>query len=693
MRIPTVDKKIIVSNKSDLYPFGNIEYTRNIDLSSPGYIKLSSRSVSIESQSSVSNLRLPLAFGRESQFSIGDSVDFAITQSGQKGYWLTILESGITLNVDDGTNAPTLTEDSHGAWYRNLWHVTSDTDFWSKADVTDVATYTDRGNLTSGKVHFVEPFKSRSTVCVTNGNEVKQFDSSYTETTKLTLTTDYEAVALSYSNYQMGVICMNSDSASGQNQDSLFFVWDGTTTSAGQGIPIGSDKAIAIAPYRGTWVVLTREGEFKVFTGGGFQTLTALPIYYKKIIWGLSTTRDLLGDVMKVEGDRIYLNFNGLVNEYGKNYEQVLPDFRGGVLVYDPSVGIYNRYTPSISPLSMIKVQSSGVNTTTDIMTLTALTGANISDDIPPTGSQIKYISDTSNLIGGLKTPRIYYVIRHTATTFSLAETYQDAIDGNKINLTSTGASNNYFLGLTTLDYGQSYANKCGAIAFMGKYSPIHDHIIYGAELNDATGTGNSNHLQLTVPDFESRGCFVTTKEMSDNVTDIHQKLFVKYKPLKVGDSIIVKYKNRELVGLPVSTPQGSGVNQCSWTSTTTFTTTADLEDAKTAFDAGTSLECEIIAGAGAGVMAQISSITYNAGTYTVTLEESVEGASSGRYCDIIIDNWTVLGTITSDDTEGYKHLPIGSQSKFYKFKVELRGSDVTIEDIQPVTTVNQPTK
>lgn len=687
MRLPDSQKKIVVSNTSDL--FGNIEYGKNINLDEPGYIKLASRVISLENQSRVANLRLPLAFGRKSQFAIGDSVDFAMTQSGQKGYWVTLLETGITFNPDVGTNAPTLTEDSHAAWYLNLWTVTSDTDLWTKASVDDVATYTDRGNLTSGKVHFVESFKSQSSVCVTNGDEVKQFNSSYTEIDNLLLPTDFEAIGLCNSNNIMGIVTMTSDSAAGQNQDANFFVWDGTINPP-RSFPIGSDKCIAIASYMdSSFIILTRKGEIKQFNGGGWKTLTQLPFYYRKLIWGLSTTRELLGDVIKSDGSRIYINFNGIFNAHGKKYEQVSQTSPGGVLCFDPSIGIYNRYSPSISPASMIRVAQADVNTTTDIMTVTAPGSSDISGTIPPTGSQIKYVYDKTNLIGGLKTPHIYYVIRHTATTFSLAETYDDAISGTKINLTSTGATNNYFLGLTVYDYGATYTTQSGAMALMGKNSPLFDHFIFGAELNDYNSTGDNYHVMVTCPDFDNRGYFVTSKETTNGVTDTEQKVFVKYKPLKDTDSIIVKSKSRQYVGLPVSTPQANttAVNQCTWLSPNLFTTTADLSDAKTAIDDDVKLECEVIAGAGAGTMTQISTIEYESGTYSVQLAEDVDGAASSRYCDVIIDNWEYKGTINSTDTSGYVEIGLGDKSTFYKLKVEMRGSDVTIEDIQPVKT------
>lgn len=687
-KIPNENKKHAVATNSDL--FGTISYTKNINLDEEGYIKLSSRSVSLysENDGTNTNLRVPTAFGRGNLFT--GSVDYAITQSGQKGYWLTLLDSGNTLNVDVGTGVATLTTDSHGCWYQNLWHVTDATELYTKAGLGDSQTYTAKSaSLTSGKVHFIEVFKNRNTLCITNGNGVKQLNSSYSAASipQLTIPADFEAVAMQYSNNKMGIIAIPSDTTTGknQNQEAYFFLWDGSTSDPEQGFPVGSDAIISLASYKGSWIILTRKGQIRFFTGGGWQDLVQLPFYYRKLIWGTSYTRTHLGDLMIVDGDKIYFNFNALFNAYGKNYEQYDQSHVGGIICYNPNIGIYNRYTPSISPVSILTVTSGNIDISTNIFTKTAGT-------IPTTGSPIKYISDKTSQIGGIKCPKIYYCIKLSSTTFALAETAELAGVGTKIDITSTGASNNYFMALQVYDFGQNYANQVGAIAELGEITPTHDHLIYGSELNDYNGTGNSVHLNITIPDFENRGYFVVSKITSGGIEDLQQKIYVKYKPLKTNDSIIVKCKKKESVGLPVSTPQSfsATTNQCIWTSDTSFYTTANLEDAKSAFDLGSELECEIIAGAGAGVMSKIATLTYGSGIYSITFDEVIPGAGSGRYSDVIIDRWQTLGTITSGNTDGFESFLIEGNSKDIKLKVELRGSETTIEELTLVNITNK---
>jgi len=188
---------------------------------------------------------------------------------------------------------------------------------------------------------------------------------------------------------------------------------------------------------------------------------------------------------------------------------------------------------------------------------------------------------------------------------------------------------------------------------------------------------------------FRNISSFVTTKGVSNNVTDQYQKLYIKYRPLAENDRIIIKYKDKDILGLPVTTPQIPSFYTCTWTSPTTLTTNANLAAAKTYFDAQQlqspigELECEITAGAGAGQMSQITNITESSGTYTITLSDTIVGAVNTRNCDIIINNYKLLGEITYADTENYKEFPIALTSKWCQVKVIMDGVEITIEELQ----------
>lgn len=666
--IPSKEKQFSQPNTSDL--FGNIWYTKNLDFDEPGYVKLASRSVSILNEEDASYLEMVTAFGRSSGINF-----FAVSFDSPVD--ITLADNSVVVAQDTGSGAPSFGAVSHGKWFQNRWHATSQTDMYYKTTIggawTDALTGTP---LTTSVTHPIEVFRNRNTICVGNGNVVKQYDTSYANSIDLTIPTDYEVKFLAYCNNKMGVATKLADTVAGQNQEAYFFVWNGSSTTAeGGGYPVGSDRICGLVAYKQTWVILTRTGEVLKFNGGGFNKLENcdLAFYFKGLTWGDFLGEDTYGDVMTVEGDLIYFNLDNLYAKYGVKSEMYLENAPGGILCYDPKVGLYHRYSPSNSKASFVTVTSGNVNTTTDIMTSTSGT-------LPATGNPIKYTYLKSSQIGGLTTGVVYYIIKHTSTTFSLATSYANAINGVKIDLTSTGNANNYFLALNVVDYGASRMARTGGVALLGAQSQVYDHLIYSADLYDTNSTTAYANICLTVSGFENRGYLVTAKIPSNEIEDNITKIFTKYKPLGSIDKIIVKYKNADVIGIPVTTPQYA--LSCSWSDSNTLTTTADLSEVYTYLQtSGNECELEVIAGAGAGQMAQISSITFNAGTYTVNLAEDFVGATSGNVCDILINNWKLLGTMDSTDTKGWEELSIAKASKWVLLKIELRGVDTTLEE------------
>jgi hypothetical protein len=682
IKIPGTNKRFSQPNNSDL--FGNVWYTRNINFDEEGYLKLSSRCAQVITEKDDSNFDLPLAIGRQNNYF------HVVTQDNP--YEFNLSESSFSVARDTSSGAPGLTGDSWGAWFQNRWHATTATEMWYQTSNGSGWTNTSI-SLSTGKVHPIEVFRNRASLAVGNGNTVKLLSTAYATTVTLTIPSDFEVIGLSYSSTKMAVVTKMSDTAAGQNQEAYLFVWDGVATSANSGYPTGSDSVEAIVAYKSSWVILTRTGELKYFNGGGFETLATLPFYYRNITWGDATNRNSKGAIMTVEGDVIYINIGNDLNGFGNKGERYLQNNPAGVLCYDPKVGLYHRYSPSISPASWIDVPEASVNTTTDIFTKSSGT-------LYETGTPIKYVYDETDAIGGLTAGQVYYIIKHTSTTFSLAETYQDAIDGNKINVTSQGATNNYFLALNPIDFGTTRVRETGAVVQVEQSQVTGDHLVFGADINDYNTTNNYAVLNLTVPGFENRGYFVIPKISSADVEDKIQRLFLKYRTLDVNDSIIVKYKEKDVLGLPTSTLSTRDRTSviCTWTDANTMTTLADLSAVKTYMDTdGAECEVEILAGNGSGVLVQLSSITENAGTYTLNLAEDVPGVTAGYYCDIMVDNWRILKTkdgessLTSANTNGWAEFPVNVNSKWVKFKVELRGSETAIEELSVINKTQIP--
>ncbi len=683
IKIPNENKIFSQTNSSDL--FGNIWYTKNMNFDEAGYVKLSSRSFLMLSEETDGNFEFPFNFGRQSQ-------GFHMV-TGDNAYDMELYDSSFSITEDTSSNNPALTFDSAGIWFQNRWHATTTTKIWYETSTG--SGWTDTGaTLTSGKAHPMEVFRNKNSLAVgAGGNTVKLLDTTYATTVTLTIPADFEIIGMSYNNAKMAVATRMSDTAEGQNQEAYLFIWDGASSSAGQGFGVGSDAIFGICAYKSTWLILTRAGELKYFNGGGFETLASLPFYFTPATWGSATNRETYGDTMVVEGDVVYLNLSNDINIIAKEGEEYMSNYPAGIWCFDPKVGLYHRYSNSMSLANMLTVTSANVNTTTDILTKTAGT-------VYATGTPVKYVYDPVTQITGLIAGRVYYTIKHTSTTFSLAETYEDAINGVKINLTGTGAASNYFVALNLVDYACVKSSRTGGVALVETALEVADHLVFGSEIMDINSTNNYGVLNVTISGFDNIGYFVTSKISSANLEDNFSKVYLKYRPLKDTDKIIVKYKDVEIFGLPTSVPKNTSTTTCTWTDDATLTTTADLSIAKAYFDVSSKneLEVEILSGAGAGQMVQITGIALAGSTYTISLAESIRGVAVSDRCDILIDNWKLLKTtkdesfIDSSNSKGWEEFPLNISSKSIKFKVQLRGSETTIEEFQLVNKTQLPT-
>lgn len=670
IRIPT-EFRWKQANSSDI--FGSVFATKNMNFDEEGYVKLSSPAVSVFSEADDTDFGEVLSIGRE------DEDDFFVLTNDEP-FTATISPTAITVAEDEVSGNPSPSANSWGVFWQNRWYVSENTDLKYRAG----GTWTDLtlSPTLASEPHPMEVFRNRKTLCIGNGNEVKQINTSHADTTNLVLPSDFTVVGLAYSNTKMGIITVLDSAIAGQNQDAFFFVWDGAGTEAGQGFPIGSDQAVGIVAYRGTWVILTRVGELLVWNGGGFEQLAALPFYFRNLIWGDFINRVGKGANMWVEGDVIYMNLGLKLDQYGKNNEDYLPYCPSGIWCYDPKVGLYHRYSASLTTMRVVTVLQAGVNTTTNVLT------AN-SGSVPSTSSIIRYSSATT-VIGGLSKRDDYYAIKLSASTFSLATSKENAEAGIAIDLTDAGGATHYFLAFEAYDYGTSYLDDAGAVSLMGVQSPAYDHLIFGAEI--PVGETNSNHLQVTVPNLINKGYFVTSKIFAARVEDTYQYLILPFRPLKEGDSIQVKVKSGDLLGLPVISSQDGAT--CTWTSNNEFYVTADLSKVKEHFDNGEDIECEVIAGYGAGDMSKVTSVAYENGVYSFVLEDSIVGAASGRSCDVQFDNWKHLTIVTNESTtevgKGYIECAVNTTSKWSIYKVILMGSEVTIEPMQLVTKTHK---
>lgn len=664
------------ANKSDL--FGSIARSKNIDLDERGYLKLSPRSVLVMSEADDADHGIPVAFGAYN--TSNNNAANLLIMTTDAPFTFDPSDIAIAYTEDEGTGNPTGTIDSHAVFWIDRWHASTDTTVVSRSAASN--SWTSRiTSLTSGKTHFLEIFKSRNTICVANGNVVKQYDTSYAASIDLTIPSEFEITKLKYNNEKMAVVArLSQNTAAGVTDDTYFFVWNGATTAANQGVSIGSSGILHLLPYKGSFIIVTEAGQVKYWTGGGFQELANFPFYNASA----RLSRNVLsyGDTAKADGDVAYINIGSEVYTTSRKGDAVLPAFQAGMWCFDPEVGLYHRYSPSISQAYVVSVAAAGVNTTTDV--ITAATGT-----IPATGNVARYASlNASTAIGGLSINQDYYIIKVSSTTFKLATTKENAIEGIAIDLTAQSGATNYFWMYNVIDYGQTHYLTAGAVQIMPQITRVYDSLIMGANLYHTNLTEYSDAC-MTVPNLENRGYVIVSKLLAEKVEDNLQNAFIAYRPLKTNDAIIVKYKPRDVLGLPTVSPQTAfSTDEATWTAAREFYTSSDLSEAKTYLDAGGELELELIAGAGAGQMVKISSITSpSSGVTSVVVAEDVLGAGGSAKSFFIIDNWHTLTSVnsTTQDNSGVLDVSIGDKHKWTSLKIELRGSDTTIEGIHPV--------
>ena len=185
--------------------------------------------------------------------------------------------------------------------------------------------------------------------------------------------------------------------------------------------------------------------------------------------------------------------------------------------------------------------------------------------------------------------------------------------------------------------------------------------------------------LENTTSSTAQRGYFVTQYIPSDEIEEIWQILWIKFKRFITSTNRIVAKAQgvRSLVdanGLPLE-------GTATWTSTTTFTITLNASD--DALQVGD--EVEVITGANAGYLAHIITISgAHAAIQTITIDETMASASGTSV--VRFDRWKKLTTI-SDTTVYRRFANIGIQSSFIKFKVELRGPSREMEIDELIAT------
>jgi hypothetical protein len=245
----------------------------------------------------------------------------------------------------------------------------------------------------------------------------------------------------------------------------------------------------------------------------------------------------------------------------------------------------------------------------------------------------------------------------------------------------------------TVKDYGQIELLSAGAIMSLVNSPTIEDYneqsdFITSYSYKETNSTNkhviayNNKRNQTLDRSFTQASVFITPELSAQEAKENWQKFFATVSPLNSGEKVIVKYRTQKYK------PQEMNIT---WVNTTSFTTTdSSMATIKTNFEAGIDYEFEGLQGDGAGQLAHITNITVNSGTYTVTLDETITGATT-RTARVRLDRWTKVGTYTNALDEEIPFFKTDKISAKIQYKVYLFGKNIQVDNYLSKSSKHTP--
>jgi len=247
----------------------------------------------------------------------------------------------------------------------------------------------------------------------------------------------------------------------------------------------------------------------------------------------------------------------------------------------------------------------------------------------------------------------------------------------------------------TITDYGQVRVKLVGALSEMtipdSPISTTNGSFLAGARVfTDATTEQGYIFYDDTNDTQQKYGYFITPQVESSQLTDTWQKIFVKHKKLiNSSDRIYIKSRSEEDTGVEAT---------ITWTSTTTFTVLNSAVVVSDYWTSGTGGEIEITQGIGGGKCSHITNAVNNAGTWTVTVDETYTGATGTSKARFM--KWNKLKTITNEESisnqvQQFAEFPIGTSDQtdtFIQFKIcFLFTGKNELHSLNIISKTNQP--
>ncbi len=593
----------------------------------------------------------------------------AVTSDNLMSFSLT---SGAVTSLSGSGHAGSLFSD--GITWQNRWYVSQPSAF---AYYNGSSWTTGLGSLSnSSAFHPLCVHEGLNQLAIGEDNFIYLYNSSHTLVTTITLPLNLQVRWIRYNNNNLYIGTKNISGG-----DAELIIADGATTAYTSSVPVkGCQWIFSGEIYEGVLVVITSSGQLLPFNGNGFgDELAHLPVYNNPSSAWYDGNGFTGGKVaqrgMTVKGARIYLNIDGSVNTPEGTQ---LPNQPSGLWIYDKGIGLYHHAAPSADSYLGANASSS-VNTTTNIITTASA--------IPTiTGTKVFCFSTDCT---GLFAKRYYYLIYLSSTTYKLASSYNNAINGTAVSLGSGTAVTLSSSENQTFGEWMDNSYSPGAMALINDFANLVNYssssasqILFGAGSIIPDTGGSGIYTLQTLTTGENRGTIITNKFFSTGIKDTWQAAFAKFNRLFQGnDKILVKYRTSEMENYPLFG------NSLTWINSISFTSTFDFSQASIGN------EIEFASGRGAGCSAHIVSMVNNAGTWTVVIDEAILGVATGDITyDFFINNWIKRNVIVSPVVDNYTRIADEGSSKWIQFKLELRGvSEPYIEELQIISKILMP--
>ena len=661
------DRRLIQTNKNDFS--GNIFSTKNINLES-GYISLSSGVATVTEEDGddddldefkqITSLKLG-----DDELIVKGSDYFKVTSSSDVGYEDFIKAFSSTTSTPDPNSRDDL------IYFKEQWIASEETSNGAKVYRLDESddTWKEVSSFSSREDEpiILEPFDVHNGLMIARENLVKLYDSDLSLDETLTIPDNYYVTAIDTIGSLAYIGTHNT------NGNGKLFIWDGNETTANNSFSVEQGSIVAVINHDSSIYVIVSDGRILRFNGGGFDFIANWPVYFTQYNWGLAIEN--IKNSIITDGEHIYTNTTGEI--WQRNPEDYLPNQPGGVWKFRAENGLYHNHALSRTLISIEEVDTlSDVSLTNHTITVA---------EAPPTGTPVRYDERGSGAL--LSNVNWYYVIKVDGTTIKLATSRKKAFAGENIELKYQGNTSQKLIFYTEKDYGQLRATSQAIllippISRVGEYA---EKIIFAGNVGP---DNNEGRLCVVPPGLYNRGYFTTPKLYSINEEETYQPVAIKHLPLKEDDEIVIKYKTKEYLGLPTKTRLSITIELgATWKSTSTIEIDTDVS-ASNYLTQDLSMveigdEIEIIDGIGSGQLFHIADIAEAGGVYTFTLDEECYFAVVDERIGIIIDRWTKLGTINSENQNEKTNYKINETGKFIQLKVELRGQGTTIQEVQ----------